>query len=103
MKAGKIIGPLMFLASMSCLTGCAISYENSPELDFSRRTTIGQELVDLQTARSMEIITEEEYDALKKEIIKGGRYDIEDADLKKARDMSLITEEEYKTLKKNRL
>lgn len=103
MKAGKITGVFLLIVSMTGLAGCAISYRNSPELDFSRRTTIGQELVDLQTARAMEIITAEEYEALKTEIIKGGLYDIEDADLKKARDMELITEEEYKTLKKSRL
>ena len=61
------------------------------------------ELFDLQKARDTELITEEEYDAQKKEIMEGGAYDIESADLEKARDLELITEEEYKTLKKNRL
>lgn len=56
------------------LSGCAWGILNfvDQEIHHSRTTTIGQELLDLEKAYEAEVITEEEYDATKKELMRGG-------------------------------
>ena len=50
------------------LSGCALF--NKGSLQYTRTTTVGQEIMDLQQARDQNAITEEEYNNAKKEILK---------------------------------
>ena len=52
------------------LSGCALL--NKTDIVYSRRTTIGQELIDLQEAKEKGVISDEEYFNAKKEILAGG-------------------------------
>ena len=70
MKKTRILPTLLVLLMMVSLTSCAMF--NKGTMHYSRTTTIGQELMDLKTARDNEIITDEEYTKLKKEIMEGG-------------------------------
>ncbi len=61
------------------ITGCVLGNEGT--LNYKRTTTVGQELMDLEKAKHT--LTEEEYQKLKKQIMKGGpfpRIDHEDKD-----------------------
>ena len=62
---------------MSGLTGCAMF--NKGQLHYNRTTTVGQELVDLQTAKEKGALTDEEYEKVKKEILKGGPVSVEES------------------------
>lgn len=55
------------LGLVAGLSGCAIL--NRADLQYSRTTTLGQELIDLKDARDRNVITEEEYDAAKKALL----------------------------------
>ena len=59
---------LAFLAL--CVPGCALL--NTVRLEYSRHTTLGQELLDLKEALDKGAITGTEYEALKEEVKKGG-------------------------------
>lgn len=50
------------------LSGCALF--NKGSVQYTRTTTVGQEIMDLQQARDQNAITEEEYNDAKKEILK---------------------------------
>ncbi len=52
------------------LSGCALF--NKGSVQYTRTTTVGQEIMDLQQARDQNAITEEEYNDAKKEILKLG-------------------------------
>jgi hypothetical protein len=52
------------------LSGCALL--NKVDVEYSRHTTIGQELIDLQQAKEKGVISDEEYFNAKKEILAGG-------------------------------
>jgi len=67
-KLGVIILIAIFLAGMSfTLSGCG----GGPKTNVSAQTTtLGQELVDLQQAYEKGIITEKEYNDLKKKVMK---------------------------------
>jgi hypothetical protein len=61
------------------LPGCALF--NSVDLTYQRHTTIGQELMDLETAKKKGAITKREYDRVRAEILKGGPVpDMKDED-----------------------
>ena len=62
----------LILASVmvSGISGCALL--NRVDVEYTRTTTIGQELVDLQKARDKGVISDEEYINTKKEILAGG-------------------------------
>jgi hypothetical protein len=91
-----IAGCVPVVLSMVIMIATRIEMKYYTDNDF----TFSYELYGLQRARDMEMITEEEYDAQKKELMGGGSYDIEETDLQKARAMEIITEEEYNALKK---
>ncbi len=55
---------------VSGISGCA--FLNRGTFEYTRTTTIGQELVDLQKARDKGVISDEEYINTKKEILAGG-------------------------------
>jgi hypothetical protein len=61
---------------ITILTGCA--FGNKGTFQYNRTTTIGRELIDLQQAKEEGAITEEDYDRVKKEILKGGPFNIKD-------------------------
>jgi uncharacterized protein YceK len=67
MKIQKIVLSLIMVASLS---GCAMF--NKATVTQTRTTTIGKELIDLQDAKDKGVVSEEEYNKLKKEILKGG-------------------------------
>jgi len=75
MKKKQIMTVLAVVALASGLTGCAMF--NRGTLHYTRTTTIGKELIDLQEARAKGAITEEEYAKVKKEILKGGPMTVE--------------------------
>jgi hypothetical protein len=67
-KLGVIILVVFFLASLGfTVTGCG----GGPKANVTAQTTtLGQELVDLQQAYEKGIITEKEYNDLKKKVMK---------------------------------
>lgn len=52
------------------ISGCAML--NRVDMQYTRTTTIGQELIDLQKAHEKGVISDEEYICTKKEILAGG-------------------------------
>ncbi|MCC7299855.1 MAG: hypothetical protein IT583_02120 [Verrucomicrobia bacterium] len=52
------------------VSGCAML--NRVDVAYTRTTTIGQELLDLQKAKEKGVISDEEYFNAKKEILAGG-------------------------------
>ncbi len=79
MKKIQIMTVLAMVALASGLTGCAMFNKGTLHytLHYTRTTTIGKELMDLQDARAKGAITEEEYAKVKKEILKGGPMTVE--------------------------
>ncbi len=75
MKITKIIPMIVGLLMIGSLAGCALF--NKTEMHSTRTTTIGKELIDLKEARDSGAVSEEEYNKLKKEIMKGGPHDVE--------------------------
>ena len=59
------------------LSGCAMF--NKGTLHYSRTTTIGEELVDLQEAKAKGAISDEEYTKAKKDILEGGPLKVDKA------------------------
>ena len=55
---------------VSGMTGCAML--NRVDMEYSRHTTIGKELIDLQQAKEKGVISDEEYFKAKKDILAGG-------------------------------
>ena len=70
MKVTKIQKIVLSLIMMASLSGCAMF--NKATVTHTRTTTIGKELIDLQDAKDKGIVSDEEYNKLKKEILKGG-------------------------------
>jgi len=64
-KALIVAGVLIF-----GMSGCAML--NRVDVKYSRHTTIGQELLDLQQAHEKGVISDEEYICTKKEVLAGG-------------------------------
>ena len=73
-RAAAVVASIVLASS---LTGCAMF--NKGSLHYSRTTTVGKELVDLQEALEKGAITEEEYATTKKAILEGGPLAIEGA------------------------
>ena len=65
----KII--LLFLTAF--IVSCGSFNEGHAELHINKNISTGQELLDLQEALDEEIITEEEFDKLREEIINGNQ------------------------------
>ena len=61
---------LVSMLAVSCLTGCAMF--NKGTMHYTRTTTIGKELVDLQEAKEKGVLTDEEFAKAKKDILQGG-------------------------------
>jgi hypothetical protein len=58
----------LFLSTLviASLSGCAAFNYTKPTVQHNRTTTIGQELIDLQDAKDKGVVTDEEYNKLKK-------------------------------------
>jgi len=74
MKTKKVLLIMLALLVIVSLTSCAMF--NRGTMNYSRATTIGQELLDLKEAKDDGLITEEEYGKLKQEIMEGGPVQI---------------------------
>lgn len=67
----KLLRVFILLAVLVAgLSGCALL--NKVDVEYSRHTTIGKELIDLQQAKEKGVISDEEYFKAKKEILAGG-------------------------------
>ena len=62
-------------ALVGSLTGCALFSKGT--LQYSRTTTVGQELLDLQDAKSKGALSDKEYVKAKKEILAGDPFRID--------------------------
>lgn len=74
----KIAGWWPIVIGMGMLVfvpGCAMF--NMGTMHYNRTTTIGSELIDLKEARDKEAISEEDYLALRKELMRGGPVRLE--------------------------
>ncbi|MBF0280874.1 MAG: SHOCT domain-containing protein [SAR324 cluster bacterium] len=69
-KKATLIQTIGLSFVISALTGCALG--NDGTFHYNRNTTIGKELLDLKNAMEKGAITKQEYENLKKEIMKGG-------------------------------
>jgi len=66
MRTNRILG-LLAVALMTGLSGCALF--NQVTLHYSRTTTIGQELIDLQRAKDTGAVSGPEYEKARKELL----------------------------------
>ncbi len=71
MKSKNTFIHLIFLSLVAItLMGCA--FGNKGSFQYTRTTTVGQELQDLEKVKST--LTDEEYQKLRKQILKGGPF-----------------------------
>ena len=77
MRKKNVVAVILTVALVSVLTGCAMF--NKGTLQYSRTTTMGKELIDLQEAKAKGALTEEEYAKAKKAILEGGPMKVENA------------------------
>ena len=75
MAMKRIAGILAAIILVSGITGCAMG--NKGTLHYNRTTTIGKELLDLKEAKDKNIISQQEYDKVKKDLIKCGSVKFE--------------------------
>lgn len=66
MNSRSIFTSLLLAALSASLTGCG----SSTKVTNTSQTSVGQQLLDLEQARNQGIITEKEYNRLKKAVIK---------------------------------
>jgi hypothetical protein len=69
MKMNQTVRMLLAGILLAGLTGCAMFNYTKGTLQYSRTTTIGRELMDLQEAREKGAISEAEYNQCKKNLI----------------------------------
>lgn len=70
----RLLKSLLLIVVIGVHSGCAMF--NNGTLHYSRTITIGQELVELKTARDEGAISDEEYHKLKKEILEGDYFKV---------------------------
>lgn len=70
MKKTTITMIVLMACAAVWVCGCAMF--NKGTLHYNRTTTIGQELMDLKSAKDQGAITDKEYEGLKKEVMEGG-------------------------------
>ncbi len=75
MTKGQIAAVVALAVVLGGLSGCAMFNEGT--LHYSRTTTIGKELVDLQEAKAKGALSDEEYEKAKKDILEGGPLTVE--------------------------
>jgi hypothetical protein len=66
----KIMYTSMAVLTVIVLAGCAGAAFNKVDLTLNRNITVGQELLDLQAAHEKGVISDTEYAAAKKDILK---------------------------------
>ena len=70
MAMKRITGILAAIILVSGITGCAMG--NKGTVHYNRTTTIGKELLDLKEAKDKGALSEQEYNKVKKDIMKYG-------------------------------
>lgn len=65
----KILNLSMAVLAAAALSGCVGTAFNKVDLTLNRNITVGQELVDLQTAHEKGVINDTEYAKAKREIL----------------------------------
>lgn len=75
MRTAKVALVVVVVSLCVALAGCACF--NKGEFQYSRMTTIGQELIDLEIAKEKNLVTETEYARLRQQIMKGGPADFD--------------------------
>ncbi len=75
MTTGRAMAVLAAVVLAGGLSGCAMF--NSGTMHYSRTTTMGKELVDLQEAKAKGALSDEEYAKAKKDILEGGPVRVE--------------------------
>ena len=66
------VGVLAAIILACGITGCAMGNEGT--VHYTRTTTIGKELLDLKEAKDKGAISEQEYNKVKKDIMKSGSF-----------------------------
>ena len=74
MAMKQTVSILVVVVLVIGIAGCGVG--NKGTMHYNRTTTIGQELIDLQEAKVQGVISEEEYEKLKKKIMKSGSFKI---------------------------
>jgi hypothetical protein len=72
MTKKQIMKMMMLAVIVSGLSGCA-SFNDASSMTYSRTTSVGKELIDLQDAKAKGALTEVEYVKAKKEILDMGK------------------------------
>jgi hypothetical protein len=67
MKTRTVAATMLVMLTALGLTGCAMF--NKGRVQYTRTTTLGQELIDLKTAKEKDAITEEEYSKAKQTLL----------------------------------
>ena len=74
MRINSIALVLAAIISAVTITGCAMG--NKGTVYYTRTTTVGQELLDLQQAKDKNALTEEEYEKAKADILKSASCNV---------------------------
>ena len=64
---------LCIIVLLALISACGSFNKGTAELHINKNVTTGQELMDLQTALDKDIITQEEFDKLREDIINGNQ------------------------------
>lgn len=80
MRTAKVALAVAVVSLCVVLSGCACF--NKGEFQYSRMTTIGQELIDLEVAKEKGLVTQTEYARLRQQIMKGGPVDCDQSGMK---------------------
>ena len=75
MTMKRIAGILAAIILVSGITGCAMG--NKGTVHYNRTTTIGKELLDLKEAKDKGALSEQEYNKVKKDLVKYGSIKFE--------------------------
>lgn len=75
MTTKRIAGILAAIIMVSGIAGCAIG--NKGSIRYNRTTTIGKELLDLKEAKDKGAMSEQEYNKVRKDIMKCGSFKFE--------------------------
>lgn len=79
-----IAGLLGVVIFVTAIGGCAMGNEGT--VHYNRTTTTGQELIDLKKAKDQGAMTEQEYEEVKKDLMKCGIIKLECSSAKKCKN-----------------
>ena len=78
MKTIHVANAVLLTSLLLATAGCANVLFNRATLSRTRTTTIGQELVDLQTAKEKGLVSEEEFNTLRKRLLEDDYHEIDE-------------------------